>query len=504
MAKDFRYCNNNNWCNCIFYMRNMKCFDNVHNNSTIKIIFSVLWGVICFLPIILSMFKSGVDCDSAYYICMAERITEGYVPYHDLRLGYTPIWFYIEAAIKTIFNIPNGLYWPYLLLFYIFDIATAYFLYRFLRCIKTSKTISYFGSGLFLLITHWLNGNCVLLEIPFLFWGMLACWLILEWKDKTCWHYILIGFICSCSFLSKQFGLGFLVLGMYAIIFMAKRDYKTIFTYMGGYILPILICYLIFGQEFLDSVIFKNGYGTTAAIDAGYDVSLAAKLTKYFGGLEFYFIYICPIVVASLLFLYNAWKQKRLANMIFAYCGILGFALQFYFAVGLHYMIPLVPFGVIATTEILSIKTNKWLRYIKYVAIIILICFALYKTYYNRVYKLYIKRDIRTEQLVFTNKIQQYVSNEDILYVIHGGLYYLYFTANVLPPNVSTIGYSFGPMGLNTEKCVKQIKSADYVIRYSADYDFESYFTDSIKHMLEEYPVIAQFQDSTILLHKIH
>jgi hypothetical protein len=59
-------------------------------------------------------------------------------------------------------------------------------------------------------------------------------------------------------------------------------------------------------------------------------------------------------------------------------------------------------------------------------------------------------------------------------------------------------------MGLNTEKCVKQIKSADYVIRYSADYDFESYFTDSVKHMLEEYPVIAQFQDSTILLHKIH
>jgi hypothetical protein len=421
-----------------------------------------------------------------------------------LRLGYTPIWFYIEAAIKTIFNIPNGLYWPYLLLFYIVDIATAYFLYRFLLCIKTSKTISYFGSGLFLLITHWLNGNCVLLEIPFLFWGILACWLILEWKDKTCWHYILIGFICSCSFLSKQFGLGFLVLGMYTIVFIAKRDYKTIFTYLIGYMIPIFICYLIFGHEFLDFTILKNGYGTTAAVDAGYDISLVSKLKAFISGLEFYAIYVCPIAFISVLFLYHSWEQKRLANVIFAYCGIFGFALPFYFSVAYHYMIPLVPFGIIAVTEMFSLKTNKWLNYLKNISAVLMICLVMYKTYYNRVVKLYVKRDIRTEQQLFTREIQKYLSNDDILFTIHGGLYYLYFTADILPPNLSTIGYSFGPMGLNTEKCVKQIKSADYVIRYSADYDFESYFTDSVKQMLEEYPVIAQFQDSTILLHKIH
>ena len=113
-------------------MKNMKWFNGMLNNPIIKVLLIVIWGIICIIPIVLSIFKSGVDCDSAYYICMAERIAEGYVPYSDLRLAYTPIWFYIEAAIKTMFNIPNGLYWPYLLLFYIFDILTAYFLYRFL------------------------------------------------------------------------------------------------------------------------------------------------------------------------------------------------------------------------------------------------------------------------------------------------------------------------------------------------------------------------------------
>ncbi len=494
---------NNNWINCVFCMKNMKWFCGMLNNPIIKVLLIVIWGIICIVPIILSLFKSGVDCDSAYYICIAERIAEGYVPYYDLRLGYTPIWFYIEAAIKILFNIPNGLYWPYLLLFYIFDILTAYFLYRFLCCIKTSRAISYFGSGLFLLITHWLNGNCVLLEVPFLFWGMLACWLSVEWKNKSYWLYVLVGAFCACSFLSKQFGLGFFLLGLYAIIFIAQRNLRTVLVYIIGYVLPIVVCYLLLGSELLDSTL-KNGYGTQAAVDAGYDITLIAKVRQYFEGIRFYSIYVCPIIVISFLFLYNLWKQGRIANIIFAYCGILGFALQFFFASSAHYMIPLVPFGIITATEILSVKTNKWLQYVKSVTIVLLICLALYKTYYNRVYKLYIKRDIRTEQQMFTNVIQKYVRHDNVLYIVHGGLYYLYFTADVLPPNVSTIGYSFGPMGLNTEQCLYQIKSADYVIRYSKDYPYESYFTDSVKSILEKYPIIAQFQDSTILLHKIH
>lgn len=491
---------NHNWINCIFCM--IKNFNKV-NSSVIKRLFVVLWGIVCIIPIIMSLFKSGVECDSAYYICMAERITEGYTPYVDLCVSYTPLWFYIEATLKSVFQISNGLYWPYLLLFYVFSLATAYVFYRFLRCINTSPIVSYFAAGLFLLITHWLNGNCVLLEIPFMFWGMMACWLSLEWRNNSSWFYILVGVFCACSFLSKQFGLGFLVLGMYATIFIAKRDFKTVLMYIIGYILPIVICYLFFGKEFLSSTILQNGYGTVAAVDAGYDISFIAKSRQYLEGLKFYLIYVCPIVVVSFLFLYNLWKQGRIANIIFAYCGILGFALQFFFASSEHYMIPLVPFGIITATEILSIKNNKYLQLVKGIAIVCLVCIALYKTYNNRVYKLYIKRDIRTEQQIFTNEIKKYVSNDDVLYIVHGGLYYLYFTADILPPNISTVGYSFGPMGLNTEQCINQIKSADYVIRYSADYPYESYFTDSVKCLLETYPLITQFGDSTILLHRI-
>ena len=97
----------------------MKKLREIIISSTIKNIVVVLWGIVCLTPILLSLLKSGVDCDSAYYICMAERIVDGYIPYVDLSTGYTPLWFYIEAALKVVFQIPDGLYWPYLLLFYV-------------------------------------------------------------------------------------------------------------------------------------------------------------------------------------------------------------------------------------------------------------------------------------------------------------------------------------------------------------------------------------------------
>ena len=88
------------------------------------------------------------------------------------------------------------------------------------------------------------------------------------------------------------------------------------------------------------------------------------------------------------------------------------------------------------------------------------------------------------------------------MFIIHGGLYYLYYVADIMPPNIETIGYSFGPQGLNKEKATQQINTADWVIRYSKDYPYESFFTDSLKHYLEHYPTIS-IQDSTILLHKM-
>ena len=74
-------------------------------------------GVILVLaPMIISLFRGEIYCDSAYYICHAQLLSQGMVPYEDFCFGYTPLWLYIAAALKILFRIPDGSFVFYLAL----------------------------------------------------------------------------------------------------------------------------------------------------------------------------------------------------------------------------------------------------------------------------------------------------------------------------------------------------------------------------------------------------
>ena len=461
-----------------------------------------LMALVVIIPIIGSILKSGVDCDSAYYLCMAERIVDGYIPYIDLSLGYTPLWLYIEAGYKLLFHIPNGIYWPYLILFYAFQIAGAYFLYRLARSMDIKKSVALFAGWLYLLMSHWMQGNAVLLEIPCMTFCILACWLVIEYKDKDWYHYLWIGALAACSFLVKQYGLGTFALCLYMMLFISKCNWKQFVAFVVGYMLPILICIILFGDAFIQHVLL-NGYGTQSAEIAGYDTTFIYKMRSMLGVLNYFCYLACPVVYIGWLFAPLAYRQRRVPQLVFAYCGILGYSLVFYFSGGgLHYFQNLLPFAVLLVAELLHItKDTKW-KYVMYVMVAWVVLVSGYKTYHNRVYKQYIKGTQRIEQQALAYEVRRYVK-EERLFVVHGGLYHLYFTADVMPPNLKTIGYSFGPLGLNERAAGEQIHSADWVIRFSLDYDFESFFTDSLKNELEQYPAIS-LRDSAILLHKMH
>ena len=176
----------------------------------IRLSLLIIGLIITIVPIIGSLLNMYIDCDSAYYLSMVERISEGYVPYRTLNLGYTPLWFYIATIYKLLFNIPIGIYEPYLFLHYIFQVGCAFLIYKILQIFKFRKELCLFTSFLFVLMTHWLNGNAVLLEIPSMFFGLMSCYLVLKYQEtESVLHYLWIGGICACSFLCKQFGLGF-------------------------------------------------------------------------------------------------------------------------------------------------------------------------------------------------------------------------------------------------------------------------------------------------------
>lgn len=474
------------------------------NNSYVRYALYSIMGLIVAIPIIGSILKSGVDSDSAYYVCIGERIVDGYMPYADLGfLGYTPLWFYIEAAFKVLFHIPSGLYWPYLMLFYLFLIGGAYFLYRLIRRLDISQNIALFAAWLYLLASHWMQGNAVLLEVPSITFCLLSCWLVLEFKDKSYWYYVWIGSLATCSFLVKQFGLGTFALCLYLMLFISKSNWRQFVSFIAGYIMPILLCLLVWGDAFINDVLL-NGYGNQSAIEAGYDVSWNHKLSSIFESLNYFGYIVCPIVYVGCLFVPISYRKNRIWHLIFVYCGILGYSLIFYFTRGqLHYYQYLLPFAVILIAELLYLaKESRW-RYLIYAFVAWTVLLSVYKTYHNKVYKQYLKGTERVKQQTNARDVAEYIGDGETLFVVHGGLFYIYSCTNMLPPNLSTIGYSFGPMGLNEKKCAQQIESADWVIRFSHDYPYESFFTDSLKHELEKYPAIS-IQDSAILLHKMH
>ena len=108
----------------------------------------------------------------------------------------------------------------------------------------------------------------------------------------------------------------------------------------------------------------------------------------------------------------------------------------------------------------------------------------IYSTYYNRVYKIYIKsKNIKNEQLNLAHLIENTVPINEKLYIADIGLIPQYYLSNRIPPNFDKLGYSFG-LGINPEQHLLQIKSADYVLKFSHEYnDFGLNTSDVIKEL---------------------
>ena len=194
------------------------------------------------------------------------------------------------------------------------------------------------------------------------------------------------------------------------------------------------------------------------------------------------------------------FKQKKWKEYLFCLCGLLGFMLQFYFVNGgLHYQLYTIPFSVMIISILLSLDVNKWKKIIIYIFVGITLILSLYSTYNNRVYKILCKTNFKQEQINCAKWLNENTEEGKTLFIVHGGIFYNYYLTNILPVNISTIGYSFGPLGLNEDECSQQIDSADYILRFTKDYPYESFFTSEMKQRCEKMPAI--YYNDEIVLH---
>ena len=471
-------------------------------------------GVLSVLLLIIGSFFNSMDVDSAIILVEMERIAEGYIPYKTMHLNYPPLWFYINVALKCLFHVPYGCYPFYLGVHWLYAIGCASCLYYISRKWGASKYHSAFVAWLFFIVMHWPQGNEILFEIPSVFWGLLSISLSLKWKDTNPAWQIIVGAIACCSFLTKQFGAGFLMLVLWLIVTSTSENkWKQMGYYLLGYCLPLLVCLACWGTDIYRSILF-NGYGTDV-MDAywGRETTFASKIVRLWGNLLLFGNRLVPLIYVAILLLPFMFVRNKWREALCCFFGIGGFLLQFFFVHGgHHYFQYMLPFALLLIPIMLSLDLNKYVRAAVWVIIGWTTMLGMYSAYHNRVWKRYMhegKRDYENQWKMGV-QIADIVKDGETVFIPHGGICYLYYTANLYPSCMAEIGYGVGPMEVDIEHAAKWVANTDYVLHFTRKLmydlyqgkDFEYFYNDSIQQYVDQFP--SDTFGTAIVLHHLN
>lgn len=429
--------------------------------------------------------------DTGYYLSISNRISDGYKLYRDVACGYTPLHLYVCAGLKWLFHIPVNCYWPYLLLQQLLRVGGALFVYGIARELKATKVGALLAACYVSMLFFKEEGMGILLEVPSVFWGLGGCFALLHFRNKSVWHMVWIGCVLAGAYLTKQYGLGFLPLGIMLLFFYTERKdwWKRILLLVAGYALPILAVVLYFGDSFY-YVLFPT-YGTsflnTTEIEYTFTMRVSNILQATFRNLLNYAL----VVATAFLLLPWAIKQNKWRMFVFALCGFLGFSLQYYFTITIyaHYALYMIPFVALLIAWISRIDAPKWLLVAMWLSVAY--CFL------KRGYRL-VGRDMPawcSEQdhgvvRDVTAYCDAHIPPQSKVFLESYWIEAIYFNAQILPTLMNKYGYSFGPSALNYEQALEQLKEADFAILGALDENGDNYyyFSERLHKRLEGHP----------------
>ncbi len=452
----------------------------------------VVLFIIAVIPIVLSLLTGGIGGpDPAFYLMYVGKIAEGYIPYKTIALGYTPLWFYLMYAISAPLGIscynPDFFY----VIHYLFVGSNAFFVYLITKYFSKNKYVSLLSAWLFLLIGMWAYGNLILLEMPCIFWGLLASILILYHKEKSPYCFVVYGLLAAFSFLTKQFGFGYFFLCGILIIFQEKRLSKLI-LFVLGYILPIALCLIYWGEDFV-KVVFSS-YGTTSAVEAGQDRSLSTLLLIVSKTLGYYIVRIVPALMGIIFFFKTFIKDRnKWCEWIFCWGGIIGFSMTWMFNEQMHYYIYMIPWGVILISVWLS-YSQSWINKCIYVGLVVItMLVSVYYAYGKRVFNGSLTSNLERQYQWYqnvTDELLKYVQPDDVVWLSNSAVFPIYYYGKFYPPNLKDYGYAFGPLALNEEDAFNNLRNSDFVVYSEWSRETCSYLTDSVVNILHKHKTI--------------
>ena len=465
-------------------------YKNSDRNGRLLYVFLLTVSAFVLLAFLLSAFRSIVNADAGYYLGATELIREGYVPYRDFRLSYTPLFFYVLQVPRLMMGaFPD--YTVYLLFLYIIAAFNAFLVYEIIYRIKRSVKFAWFSTLVFLLLYLYLEGTYFILETFSLCCG-LAAMVLLVGKQASFWRCFLAGVCCAFAFLSKQYGL--LFAGFVGVFLLLSDDgwkerILNCSYALAGFcaVLMAFICLFVLsglGLNDLISALSGSSYG-------GQSIGLYAE-----GVIKT--LRLFPILLFIPFVLFD--KDNRGSNLAWACCmGLFLASFQFYFNVFPHYYIYMLPFILVLNVMMWErLKSDKRtpVLYLLYFGILFTSCAIPTQSVYRNVKSL-ARHDLRAGQRETAIQLRQAAET----YQLDSALCYwntiqYYGLCPIKPAAMEDYGFEFGS---DTEDSyIKRLEKADCFILKGSDLGDIYEMKDLSSYLSERFELLdMQLEDGT-------
>lgn len=467
-------------------------------NKSLRVLLDVV-GIGSILFLVVLSYRNSLWVDSAVLLVEMERIAEGFVPYKTMHLNYPPLWFYMMAGLKKLFGVPYGAASFYLTVHFLFSIGCAYFVHSISIKFGARRWASLLSVWIMLITGFWMYGERVMLEVPSMFFGLLSLLLILKQKDRGALHFLYAGFISACSFLVKQYGAGFCLLGLLTIVLFCDRNrLARISLFLSGYLIPLLVCFIIWRHSIVDSLLF-NGYGSDSfrellIVDSSSSIGRIAHAGLF---IALRLPVICLSLTGCVLFIRNGkWKEALLC-----FCGTIGFLFSFHFNVlpnnylgeeRFHYFLYSLPFVSVLTAVFLSLPKSRLFCCLTLVVMALECSYAIYKDIRFVVMRSWSDEELQ-QQLSSTESLRDVIKEGETLWIVNCEYSYLYYFGNFYPADMKNFAYSTGSFEVTPEKAYREARCVDYVLlRKDMAEERLSYFDDGLYCYVTENPPVYE------------
>ena len=420
-----------------------------------KLVMLLLAGMSVFLlaAYLLSAFRSYVNADAGYYLGVAELIHQGYVPYRDFSLSYTPLFFYV-LQIPRVFMGTYPDYAGYMLFLYLMVFLDALLMVMIVRKTTKSVKLAWLSGLVFLVLYYYSEGAYFILEAFSVCFGLVAILALLGEKGAF-WRIFLAGAFSALSFLAKQYGL--LFAGVIGIMLLFSDDTwkKKLWNCLSvslGFCAVIALFFLLF---------FIAGLRPDELIEALSGSSYGGQSVKmYMEGVArsvrlFPFLAFVPC-------LFLGKNKRHTALIIGCLAGLLMASLQFYFNVFSHYFIYMIPFVLVLNAllwkKLWGQKRSHVLFLLYFGMLFAAIAVPMQEVYKGS--KAFVKHNHREGQMQTAKQLRQIVQKYDCKSAFcYWNTIQYYGLCPLKPSLMKEYGFSFG---YDTEETyVERLQNAD-------------------------------------------